>query len=111
MTKSNIGCASHPWDRQRSSSKSSRLELSRKAGVPSFDAIEGWSFSCPFSTFYFLVGRWLSGRSLPAGQAGQRRRELAGGEGVEGAEAGGGFGIGQAALGVEGAEGISGRGM
>jgi len=40
------------------------------------------------------VGRWLGGRSLPAGQAGHRRRELAGGEGVEGAEAGGEFGVG-----------------
>jgi len=38
----------------------------------------------------------------------QRRAELAGGEGVEGAEAGGEFGGGQAALAVEAAEKIGG---
>jgi hypothetical protein len=38
----------------------------------------------------------------------QSRRELAGGEGVEGAEAGGEFGVGQAAVAVEPAEEISG---
>jgi hypothetical protein len=38
------------------------------------------SFSCPFSNFYFLVDRWLGGRK-------QGRRELAGGEGIERAEA------------------------
>ena len=31
-------------------------------------------FSCPFSNFYFLVGRWLGGHSLPAAQAGERGR-------------------------------------
>src|SRR6266478_4711203 len=75
----------------------------------------------PFSNFYFLVGRWLSGRSkLRHGRetAGlktrhynglrQGRRELAGGEGVEGAEAFGQFGGGQAPLAVEPAEKISG---
>src|SRR5258708_28373782 len=41
-----------------------------------------------------IGGRWES------------RRELAGGEGVEGAEAGGEFGVGQAALAVEPAEEI-----
>src|SRR6266571_7699880 len=45
---------------------------------------------------------------LPAGQAGERRRELAGGEGIEGAQAGGKFGGGQAALAVEPAEKVSG---
>src|SRR5258708_15216108 len=39
----------------------------------------------------------------------QRRAELAGGEGVEGAEAGGEFGGGEAALAVEAAEKIIGR--
>jgi len=60
------------------------------------------------TSFYFLVGRWFGGRSLPAGQAGHRRRELAGGEGVEDAKAGGEFGVGQAALAVEAAEEITG---
>src|SRR5713226_5531386 len=53
------------------------------------------------SLFYFLVCRWLGGRSLPTGQAGQRRGELAGGEGVEGAEAISEFGVAQAALTVK----------
>src|SRR5260370_21095535 len=39
----------------------------------------------------------------------QRRAELAGGEGVEGAEAGGEFGGGEAALAVQAAEEIIGR--
>src|SRR5260370_5784279 len=51
-------------------------------------------FSFPFSNFYFLVR--------------QRRAELAGGEGVEGAEPGGEFGGGQAALAIEAAEKIIG---
>ena len=42
------------------------------------------------------------------GECRQRRRELAGGEGVEGAEAGGEFGGGQAAFAVEPAEEITG---
>ena len=50
------------------------------------------SFSFPFSSFYFLVR--------------QRRAELAGGESVEGAEAGGEFGGSQATLAVEPAEKI-----
>ena len=84
--------------------------------------MKGWGLSLvPFSNFYFLVGRWLSGRSkLRHGRetAGlktrhykglrQGRRELAGGEGVEGAQAGGKFGGGQATLAVEPAEKISG---
>jgi hypothetical protein len=44
---------------------------------------------------------WLSGRSLPTGQAGQSRRELTGGDGVEGAQAGGEFGVGQSAVAEE----------
>jgi hypothetical protein len=45
---------------------------------------------------------------LPAGQAGERRRELAGGEGVEGTEARGKLGGGQAAFAVERTEKILG---
>src|SRR5712691_11250010 len=79
------------------------------------------SFSSPFSNFYFLVDRWLSGRSKLRhgretaglhGKAGtqtprktrpykglrQGRRELAGSESIEGAEASSKFGGGQAAL-------------
>src|SRR6266849_328696 len=41
----------------------------------------------------------------------KRRAEFAGGEGVEGAKAGGGFGGGQAALAVEAAEKIGGGGF
>ena len=52
------------------------------------------SFSRPFSNFYFLVDRWL-------GESRQRRRELAGGEGIQGAEAASEFDGGQAALAVE----------
>src|SRR6266700_8043842 len=89
--------------------------------------------SCPFSNFYFLVGgwRWLSGRSklrhgretagFP-GKAGtqtprkprhyrglrQGRREFAGGESVEGAQAGSEFNSGEAPLTIEPAEKISG---
>src|SRR6266852_8897060 len=48
-----------------------------------------------------LVGRWLGDRSYG-------RAELAGGEGVEGAEAGGEFGGGQAAFSVKAAEKIVG---
>jgi hypothetical protein len=44
-------------------------------------------------------------------QSGQGRAELAGGEGVEGAEAGGEFGSGEAALAVEAAEKIGGGGF
>src|SRR5260370_34503302 len=51
---------------------------------------KGGSFCCPFSNFYFLVG--------------QGRAELAGGEGVKGAEAGSEFGGVQLALAVEPAE-------
>src|SRR5258708_40341727 len=33
-------------------------------GCPFFNAVEGWGlYSCPFSTFYFLAGRRLGGRS------------------------------------------------
>src|SRR5258708_25261792 len=33
-------------------------------GCSFFNAVEGWGFySCPFSTFYFLAGRRLGGRS------------------------------------------------
>jgi hypothetical protein len=42
---------------------------------------------------------------------GERRRELAGGEDVEGAEAGGEFGVGQAALAEEPAEEVLGGGL
>jgi hypothetical protein len=45
------------------------------------------------------------------GGPGGRRRELAGGEGVEGAEAGADFGVGQAAPAVEPAEEILGGGL
>src|SRR5260370_732258 len=32
--------------------------------VPPFNAVEGRGlYSCPFSNFYFLAGRWLGGRS------------------------------------------------
>jgi hypothetical protein len=48
------------------------------------------------------LGRWLGGRR-------QRRRELARGEGVEGAEAGGEFDVGEAAFAVEPAEKIASR--
>src|SRR5882672_1798205 len=48
-----------------------------------------------------LVGRWLGDRSYG-------RAKLARGEGVEGAEAGGEFGGGEAALAVEAAEKIGG---
>ena len=48
--------------------------------------------------------RWLGGRK-------QRRRELAGGEGIEGAEAGGEFGVGDAARAVEPAEEVLGGGL
>ena len=41
----------------------------------------------------------------------QRRRELAGGEGVEGAEPGGEFGVGEAALAEERAEEVLGGGL
>src|SRR5260370_33272805 len=31
--------------------------------VPPFNAVEGRGlYSCPFSNFYFLAGRWLGGR-------------------------------------------------
>src|SRR5713226_5690067 len=60
------------------------------------------------SLFYFLVSRWLGGHRQPTRQAGQRRRELAGGEG---AEAGGEFGVGEAALAKEPAEEVFGGGL
>ena len=53
------------------------------------------------SNFYLLVGRWLGGPR-------QGRRELAGGEGVEGAEAAGEFASSQLALAEERAEKIFG---
>src|SRR5258708_32058048 len=69
------------------------------------------SFSFPFSNFYFLVDRWLSGRSkLRHGRetAGlktrhykglrQGRQEFAGGESVQGADAGGAIRGSQAAV-------------
>ena len=46
---------------------------------------------------------------IKSGQAGQTGREFAGGEGVEGAEAGGEFDGGQAAVTVEAAEEITRR--
>src|SRR5258708_24153946 len=71
-------------------------------GGPSFDAVEGWGFcSCLFPHFYFLDSRWLGDRS-------QGRPQLAGGEGVEGAEAAGEFVGVQVALAVEPAEKIVG---
>ena len=45
------------------------------------------------------------------GEGRQRRRELAGDEGVEGAEAGGEFGVGEAAPAVEAAEEVLGGGL
>src|SRR5437899_6666054 len=60
------------------------------------------------SLFNFLIGRWPGGHGQPAGQAGQRRRELAGGEGVEGAKARAKLERGQTALAVEPAEKILG---
>src|SRR5260370_8164184 len=52
----------------------------------------------------------VKGRAALAGERiggwGKERRELAGGEGVEGAEAGGEFGVGEGAGGVEAAEEI-----
>jgi hypothetical protein len=59
-----------------------------------------WS-TFPISNFYLLVGRWLDDRS-------QGRAELAGGEGVEGAEAAGEFASGQLAVAEERAEKILG---
>ena len=54
------------------------------------------------------VARILCVLCIPWCQLGQRKAEFAGGEGVEGAEAGGEFGGGQAAFAVEAAEKIVG---
>src|SRR6267142_3178229 len=53
-------------------------------------------------------GIWRAQHAAPLQRLRQGRAELAGGEGVEGAEAGGEFGGGQAALTVEAAEKIVG---
>src|SRR6267142_617272 len=54
-------------------------------------------------------GIWRAQHAAPLQRLRQRRTELARGEGVEGAEAGGEFGGGQAALAVEATEKIVGR--
>src|SRR6266850_4109745 len=38
--------------------------------------VEPRPVACPFSNFYFLVGRWFGGCSPPAGQAGSGGRSL-----------------------------------
>jgi hypothetical protein len=58
---------------------------------------------------------WVEWRAAFTGEriggGGERRGELAGGEGVEGAEAGGEFGVGEAACAVEPAEEVLGGGL
>jgi len=82
-------------------------------GTPLANQMDTWQSAVILSCHALAsaICPWLGGRSLPTCQAGQRRWELAGGEGVEGAEAGGEFGVGEAAVAEEPAEEVFGGGL
>jgi hypothetical protein len=101
-----LGCCGYfPGNGFADDGKRKDADAPERAAVACLPGRLVFPFACPFSNFYFLVGRWLGG------QAGERRRELAGREGVQGTEASSEFGGGQAALAVELAEKIADRAL